>query len=128
MCALPSTAALTQVCGRHKQKRMREIKKKIKRGLIDPDKVRHVNSPAATDKPAQDDPFELFISATDIRYTYYAETHKVLGNTFGMCVLQVAVLIDVLAADQRRRTLRPSRPTSWRGRSRRWRAAASLCC
>jgi N-acetyltransferase 10 len=40
---------------------------------------------------SQDDAFELFISATDIRYTYYAETHKVLGNTFGMCVLQVSV-------------------------------------
>lgn len=68
----------------HKQKRMREIKKKMKRGLIDPDK---------------DDPFELFISATDIRYTYYAETHKVLGNTYGMCVLQdfEAITPNILA-------------------------------
>lgn len=54
--------------------------------------------------PLQDDPFELFISATDIRYVYhgsidllyltaisycyYSETHKVLGSTYGMCVLQ----------------------------------------
>ncbi|KJE95863.1 N-acetyltransferase 10 [Capsaspora owczarzaki ATCC 30864] len=57
----------------HKQKRMRQIKKKIQRGLLDPDK---------------DDPFELFISSTNIRYTYYADTHKILGNTYGMCVLQ----------------------------------------
>jgi N-acetyltransferase 10 len=37
----------------------------------------------------QEDPFELFISSTKIRYCYYSETHKILGNTFGMCVLQV---------------------------------------
>lgn len=57
----------------HKKKRMKQIKKAVQRGLLDPDK---------------DDPFELFISSTTIRYTYYKETHKVLGNTFGMCVLQ----------------------------------------
>ena len=43
----------------------------------------------------QEDPFELFISSTKIRYCYYSETHKILGNTFGMCVLQV--LADSLA-------------------------------
>ena len=37
----------------------------------------------------EDNPFELFISATNIRYCYYTETHKILGNTYGMCVLQV---------------------------------------
>ena len=57
----------------HRQKRMKQIKKAMQRGLIDPNK---------------DDPFELFISSTTIRYTYYKESHKVLGNTFGMCVLQ----------------------------------------
>lgn len=36
-----------------------------------------------------DDPFELFIAGTNIRYCYYKETEKILGNTFGMCVLQV---------------------------------------
>jgi len=49
------------------------MKKKMQRGLVDPEK---------------DDPFDLFISSTDIRYTYYSETHKILGNTYGMCVLQ----------------------------------------
>ncbi|MBW0471210.1 hypothetical protein O181_010925 [Austropuccinia psidii MF-1] len=34
------------------------------------------------------DPFELFVSLTDIRYTYYKETDKILGQTFGMLVLQ----------------------------------------
>ena len=52
---------------------MREIKKKVQRGQYDPEK---------------DDPFELFISSTSIHYTYYSESHKILGNTFGMCVLQ----------------------------------------
>lgn len=35
-----------------------------------------------------DDPFELFITTTDISYCYYKESHRVLGNTFGMVVLQ----------------------------------------
>lgn len=57
----------------HKKKRMRQIKKQMQRGLLDPNK---------------DDPFELFISSTQIRWCYYKETHKVLGSTYGMCVLQ----------------------------------------
>eukprot|EP00163_Fabomonas_tropica_P026614 TRINITY_DN4953_c0_g1_i1.p1 TRINITY_DN4953_c0_g1~~TRINITY_DN4953_c0_g1_i1.p1 ORF type:complete len:1080 (+),score=290.07 TRINITY_DN4953_c0_g1_i1:115-3354(+) len=57
----------------HKQKRMRQIKRDVQRGLKDPD---------------ADDPFELFISSTDIRYTYYKDTHKILGATYGMCILQ----------------------------------------
>jgi len=62
------------MCTSHRKKRMKQIKKAIQRGLLDPDK---------------DDPFELFISSTEIRYCYYKETHKILGNTFGMCILQV---------------------------------------
>ncbi|XP_043938781.1 RNA cytidine acetyltransferase [Protopterus annectens] len=57
----------------HRKKRMRKIQKKIKSGTLD---------------LKQDDPFELFIAATNIRYCYYNETHKILGNTYGMCVLQ----------------------------------------
>ncbi|KAI9908386.1 hypothetical protein PsorP6_004680 [Peronosclerospora sorghi] len=57
----------------HRQKRMRQIKKQQQRGLYDPSK---------------EDPFELFIASTDIRWCYYKETHKVLGSTYGMCVLQ----------------------------------------
>jgi len=57
----------------HRKKRMRQIKKLIKRGLYDPDK---------------ENPFDLFISSTNIRYTYYKDTHKILGSTYGMCVLQ----------------------------------------
>lgn len=58
----------------HRKKRMKQLQKKIKMGKID---------------VKEDDPFELFISATDIRYCYYADTHKILGNTYGMCILQV---------------------------------------
>lgn len=56
----------------HRKKRMKELKKKIRSGCMD----------------AKDDPFELFISSTHIRYCYYSETEKILGNTFGMLVLQ----------------------------------------
>lgn len=54
----------------HRKKRMKELKKKIRTGRV------------------EEDPFDLFISSTNIRYCYYAETHKILGNTFGMLVLQ----------------------------------------
>lgn len=57
----------------NRKKRMRHLQKKIKTGTL------NIN---------QDDPFELFIAATNIRYCYYNETHKILGNTFGMCILQ----------------------------------------
>ncbi|XP_061139728.1 RNA cytidine acetyltransferase isoform X1 [Syngnathus typhle] len=57
----------------NRKKRMKHLQKKIKTGTL------NLN---------QDDPFELFVAATNIRYCYYNETHKILGNTFGMCVLQ----------------------------------------
>lgn len=57
----------------HRKKREAKIKKDIKRG------IREVN---------QEDPFELFITVTNIRYAYYKETQKILGNTYGMCILQ----------------------------------------
>ncbi|KAJ3112824.1 N-acetyltransferase 10 [Phlyctochytrium bullatum] len=52
---------------------MNQIKKQIARGQREAD---------------AEDPFELFISSTSIRYTYYKETEKILGQTFGMCILQ----------------------------------------
>uniref|UniRef100_A0A1D2A005 RNA cytidine acetyltransferase n=2 Tax=Auxenochlorella protothecoides TaxID=3075 RepID=A0A1D2A005_AUXPR len=57
----------------HRKKRMRQIQKMSQRGLLDPEK---------------EDPFSLFVASTNIRYCYYSETHKVLGNTYGMLVLQ----------------------------------------
>ncbi|KDR10713.1 RNA cytidine acetyltransferase [Zootermopsis nevadensis] len=57
----------------HRKKRMKSLQRKIKTGKV------NVN---------EDDPFELFVASTNIRYCYYSETHKILGNTYGMCVLQ----------------------------------------
>jgi len=57
----------------HRKKREKKIKKEIKRGIRDAD---------------TDDPFELFVSTQNIRYVYYKETEKILGNTYGMCILQ----------------------------------------
>jgi N-acetyltransferase 10 len=53
----------------HRKKRESKIKKEIKRG------IREVN---------EEDPFELFLSLNEIRYVYYKETEKILGNTYGM--------------------------------------------
>ena len=53
---------------------MKQLQKKVKSGSMDINK---------------DDPFELFVAATSIRYCFYGETHKILGNTFGMLILQV---------------------------------------
>lgn len=57
----------------HRKKRENKIKKEIKRG------IRDTNT---------EDPFELFVSLHDVRYVYYKETDKILGRTFGMCILQ----------------------------------------
>lgn len=43
----------------------------------------------------EDDPFEMFVSMTEIRHCFYKETHKILGNTYKMCVLQVSILFKV---------------------------------
>ena len=34
------------------------------------------------------DQIEQFMSSKDIRFCFYKDTHKILGQTFGMCVLQ----------------------------------------
>jgi N-acetyltransferase 10 len=59
----------------HRKKRMNQIRKMMQRGLLDPEK---------------EDPFSLFVASTSIRYCYYHETQNILGNTFGMCVLQAS--------------------------------------
>ncbi|KIX01418.1 uncharacterized protein Z518_09144 [Rhinocladiella mackenziei CBS 650.93] len=57
----------------HRKKREAKIKKEVKRGIRDPN---------------TEDPFELFVTLHNIRYVYYKETEKILGNTYGMCILQ----------------------------------------
>ncbi|OLY84057.1 UPF0202 protein [Smittium mucronatum] len=51
----------------HRKKREAKIKREIKKGIREPNK---------------EDPFEMFITLTDIRYTYYKESENILGNTF----------------------------------------------
>ncbi|OWZ66539.1 hypothetical protein AYX15_02166 [Cryptococcus neoformans] len=57
----------------HRKKREAKIKRDVKRGIRDAN---------------EQDPFELFVTVTDIRYTYYKDSAKILGQTFGMLVLQ----------------------------------------
>lgn len=57
----------------HRKKRMRSLKKKEKTGSVSFN---------------EDDPFEMFISGTNIRWCYYHETDRILGNTYDMLVLQ----------------------------------------
>lgn len=57
----------------HRKKRENKIRKEIKRGIREPN---------------TEGPFELFLTLHNIRYVYYKETEKILGNTFGMCILQ----------------------------------------
>ena len=63
---------------------MRQLQKKMKQG-VELDNL--------------EDMFETFIAQTNIRYTYYNETHKILGNTYGMLVLQdfEAITPNILA-------------------------------
>lgn len=57
----------------HKKKRAKQVKKLMQRGLLDPEKV---------------DPFSLFVETGGLTYCLYKDSERILGNTFGMCVLQ----------------------------------------
>lgn len=68
----------------HRKKRIKQIKKEISKGLR---------------KIDENDPFELFITHTNIRYCYYKDTHQILGKTFGMLILSdfYALVPNILA-------------------------------
>uniref|UniRef100_A0A2P2M6I1 RNA cytidine acetyltransferase n=1 Tax=Rhizophora mucronata TaxID=61149 RepID=A0A2P2M6I1_RHIMU len=57
----------------HRKKRAKQIKKLMQRGLLDPEKV---------------DPFQLFVETGGLTYCMYKDSERILGNTFGMCILQ----------------------------------------
>jgi N-acetyltransferase 10 len=61
----------------HKKKRAKQVKKLMQRGLLDPEKV---------------DPFSLFLETGGLTYCLYKDSERILGNTFGMCILQVSKL------------------------------------
>ncbi|KAG8391484.1 hypothetical protein BUALT_Bualt01G0192500 [Buddleja alternifolia] len=48
-------------------------KKRMKRGLLDPEEA---------------DPFSLFVETAGITYCLYRDSDRILGNTFSMCILQ----------------------------------------
>lgn len=62
----------------HRQKRMKKLKRDKARGLLK-------TSDGAADTS---DNFELFVTSADITWCYYKDSHRVLGNTFGVLVLQ----------------------------------------
>jgi N-acetyltransferase 10 len=64
----------------HRKKRAKQLKKLMQRGLMDPDKA---------------DPFSLFLETSDITYCQYKDSERVLGNTFGMCILQVGLSLSL---------------------------------
>ncbi|KAL6502634.1 hypothetical protein OROHE_024287 [Orobanche hederae] len=57
----------------HRKKRAKQVNKLMQRGLLDPEKL---------------DPFSLFIETAGITYCLYRDSERILGNTFGMCILQ----------------------------------------
>lgn len=57
----------------HQQKRHKEITKRLKQGLYEKE---------------TENPFENFLSQTEIRYCYYKETKNILGSNFNLLVLQ----------------------------------------
>jgi len=61
----------------HRKKRMKKIKRDKARGLA---KNKELD-------PTMDN-FELFLSSSDIEWCYYKDSHRVLGTTVGMLVLQ----------------------------------------
>ena len=71
--APPPPLLTTSPSRRHRQKRMKQIKKLVARGLY---------------QDTGDNPFDTFMATARVRWTYYHESEKVLGNTYGMCVLQ----------------------------------------
>mmetsp|Transcript_14747 Transcript_14747/g.34192 ORF Transcript_14747/g.34192 Transcript_14747/m.34192 type:complete len:150 (+) Transcript_14747:867-1316(+) len=66
----------------HRKKRMEKIKRDKKRGL-----ARSVSGGGAT-STGEADSFELFLTNTDITWCYYRDSHRVLGTTHSVLVLQ----------------------------------------
>jgi len=64
----------------HRKKRMKKIKRDKARGLA------KGTSGSSEDQSA--DNFELFVSSTDVEWCYYRDSHRVLGTTVGVLVLQ----------------------------------------
>ncbi|EXB24806.1 hypothetical protein L484_005185 [Morus notabilis] len=57
----------------HKKKRAKQVKRLMQSGLHDREKV---------------DPLSLFLETAGLTYCLYKDSERILGNTFGMCILQ----------------------------------------
>ena len=62
----------------HRTKRMKKLKRDKQRGLLK----------GLNDQDSQADNFELFMGQTDITWCYYKDSHRALGQTYGVVVLQ----------------------------------------
>ena len=77
VCFKCSNGFLEDFFYRNRRHKMKQLQKSVKSGTLNLE---------------SDDPFSLFVVSTDVRYCYYNETHKILGNTYSMCILQVSLL------------------------------------
>jgi len=62
----------------HRKKRMKKLQRDKARGLLK----------SADGSGDTADNFELFVTSADITWCYYKDSHRALGNTFGVLVLQ----------------------------------------
>lgn len=62
-------------------------------------KKKKENNQSNTQEEDLNDPFHLFLAATDVRFCYFKETQNILGSTYGMLVLQdfEAITPNILA-------------------------------
>lgn len=67
----------------HRKKRMEKLKRDKRRGL----KTAAAGG-GQHDAAAEQDNFELFLTNTDITWCYYKDSHRVLGTTHSLLVLQ----------------------------------------
>uniref|UniRef100_A0A1J3I6L2 RNA cytidine acetyltransferase n=1 Tax=Noccaea caerulescens TaxID=107243 RepID=A0A1J3I6L2_NOCCA len=57
----------------HNKKRSKQLKKMKERGQLDPEKL---------------DAFSLFLDVGEVTHCMYKDSERILGNTYGMCILQ----------------------------------------
>ena len=73
----------------HRKKRMEKIARDKKRGLAkQTSAILAGKSPSAAPGSELADNFELFLTNTDITWCYYKDTHRILGTTHSILVLQ----------------------------------------
>jgi N-acetyltransferase 10 len=64
----------------HKQKRSKQLKRLRERGQLDPEKL---------------DAFSRLLDVGRVTHCLYKDSERILGNTFGMCILQVLFFLFI---------------------------------